>query len=109
MNFSINGTNLPEVDRNFYRLQQDLLYVQQVVRYLVDASAGAQNFYLPDGTATPQTKDYYWQKVDSSFNTVTIYPFGTQTIQGAASYSLGAQYNRVRVTWSPATREWVIV
>ena len=98
-----------ELDLNFERLADQLQSVTQVVTRLIDASVGAVTVYLPNGTATPQVKDYYWQKVDSSANAVTVTPYGTQTINGSATQSLAAQYDRIRVTWSPATQEWVIV
>lgn len=97
-----------ELDLNFERLQDQLVYVQAVVTTLVDATAGAVVVYLPDGTIA-RDKAYYWQKVDASGNSVTITAFGSQTIVGSATKVLAAQYDRAHLIWSPATQEWVIL
>ena len=60
-----------------------------------DASSGACVQNLP--AATGSGKIFYFKKVDSSANTVTVTPNGTDTIDGAASYVLSAQYESVTV------------
>ena len=97
-----------ELDLNFERLQDQLVYVQAVVTTLVDATDGAVLVYLPDGTIA-RDKAYYWQKDDASANAVTITAYGTQTIVGSATKVLAAQYDRAYLIWSPATQEWVIL
>lgn len=108
MNLQLQQVPDTTTQRNFERLREELLQVPSVVRTLVDATAGAVIKYLPDGATTPP-KDYYFQKVDSSGNSVTITPAGAQTIVGAATKVLAAQYDRAYLIWSPATQEWVIL
>lgn len=104
----IPTTLLLQLDRMFGRVfdRSDLIPWQ--VREFVNASAGAVSRYLPDGTKSPD-KDYFYLKTDVSANAVTIYPFGTQTINGAASYALAAQYNRVLLGWDYTTNEWKVI
>jgi len=59
-----------------------------------DASAGAFTVSLP--TASGITgKAYLIKKVDSSANAITIDPYGTETIDGAATITLASQYDTV--------------
>jgi len=61
-----------------------------------DASAGALTISLP--TASGITgKAYLIKKVDSSANAITIDPYGTETIDGAATVTLASQYDSVIV------------
>ena len=86
------------IDRMFGRLYDLSEYTPLVVRVFVDATAAAVSKYLPDGTTQPD-KDYYFVKTDVSVNAVTIYPFGTQTIEGAASLALAAQYAKAHLVY----------
>jgi len=99
---------LDAINRLFERLYAKTAITPYVIREFVDATTAAQSRYLPDGTVNPD-KDYYFIKTDASVNTVTIYPFGTQTIVGGASYILAAQYDRVWLAWDSATRVWCIL
>ena len=87
-------------------LRTQLLEVTPVVRTFGNATAGALTYNLPDGAANPN-KDYLYIKTDSSGNTVTILPFGTQTINGASSFVLAAQYDQLLVCWVPSLQSWV--
>jgi hypothetical protein len=63
---------------------------------LTDATAGAITISLPDASSL-SGKTYIIKKTDSSANAVTIDPNGSQTIDGAATYTLAAQYKYVTV------------
>lgn len=75
-------------------LTDDAPYLRLVVRTFVDATNVAKSMFLPKISTTPD-KDFYYVKIDASANAVTIYPAGTDTIQGASSYALAAQYSSV--------------
>ena len=93
------------LDRNFATIQRRSQYINLIHKRFVDASAAAQTIYLTDGTVTEQ--DQFIIKTDSSGNAVTVIPYGTQTINGAASLTLAAQYNKVLLTFYNGT--WYIV
>ena len=71
-----------------------------------DASGGACVQNLP--AATNSGKIFYFKKVDSSANTVTVTPDGTDTIDGAANYVLTAQYESVTVQ-DCAVGTWYVI
>lgn len=73
---------------------------------LVDASGGARTITLPLASSCPG-RTYTVKKVDSSANTVTVQRSGTDTIDGAASYTLVAQYNFVTLV-NNSSNWWVI-
>lgn len=115
MNFSIRPiASVPQerlgaaVEDNLRHLGVQLLQLPPVVRTFADASSAALTYNLPDGNKQLD-KDYYYEKIDSSVNGVTITPFGTQTIQGAASYTLAAQYDRVLLMWYHGDQQWHIL
>ena len=60
-----------------------------------DATGGNCVQNLP--SATGSGKIFYIKKVDSSANTVTVTPDGTDTIDGASDYVLSTQYESVTV------------
>lgn len=62
-----------------------------------DASAGAFTFSLPGATSTIKGLELTFVKLDSSTNTITIDPDGTQTIDGASNYILYGQYQSVTI------------
>lgn len=99
-----NPATDPITDRNTERIEAASAEWQQVVRTFSDATAGSVIVYLPDGNTTP--KDFYWQKTDSTANTVTITAFGAQLIIGAATYVLASQYDRAYLIWNGATQQW---
>jgi len=86
------GDFLTRLDRMFAQTGDVASYIQLEVRQFVDATSGATSVYLPP-IATNRDKDYYFVKIDSSVNAVTIYPAGTDTIEGATSLALAAQYD----------------
>lgn len=107
--FGTTGGNVatdPIVDRNIERIEAASAEWQQLVRTFTDATSGNTVVYLPDGNTTP--KDFYWQKVDATANTVTITAFSPQTIAGAATYVLAAQYNKAYLIWNGATQQWYL-
>jgi len=56
---------------------------------LVDASGGAVTVTLPSPSNGARVRV---KKIDSSSNTVTVQPSGTETIDGASSHSISQQY-----------------
>jgi hypothetical protein len=63
---------------------------------LANASSAAFTVTLPDAT-TCNGREYVIKKIDSSTNAVTVGVTGTQTIDGASSYSLALQNKYVAV------------
>jgi len=63
---------------------------------LCDASAGAFTISLPTASGI-KGKAYLIKKIDSSTNAVTIDPYGTETIDGAATVTLASQYDSLIV------------
>ena len=93
------------LDNNFAEIRKRSLYIELVNKQFIDATSGAQTVYLTDGTVTEQ--DQFIIKTDVSANAVTITPFGSQTINGAATLSLAAQYNKALLTFK--VDRWYIV
>jgi len=62
-----------------------------------DASAGSFTFPLPGAMSTIKGLELTFVKLDSSTNTITIDPDGTQTIDGASNYILYGQYQSVTI------------
>lgn len=60
------------------------------VAYYINATAAARAVTLPAATTK---RLYFFKKSDVSGNAVTINPAGADTIDGAASHALAAQYN----------------
>lgn len=61
---------------------------------LADASDGAITVSLPPAAGALQ-QVFYVKKTDSSSNAVTIDPYGSETVDGATTYTLGTQYKSV--------------
>lgn len=62
--------------------------------YLVDATEGAVTFQLPSAVSL-RGKGYIVKKVDSGANAVTVTCALSETIDGAGTESLAAQYDAV--------------
>lgn len=94
-----------DVDSNFGMLNARMTYVPVVVRTFVNATSAAVLKYLPNGNTSPD-KDYHYIKTDSSANTVTIYPFGTQLVMGTTSLVLTVQGDSAWLVWDHASQGW---
>jgi hypothetical protein len=70
-----------------------------------DATAGAFTITLP--SAVGQTGEMVIKKIDASANAVTVDGAGAETIDGAATKVLAAQYDSVRIASDGAN--WMIV
>lgn len=70
-----------------------------------NCTSGAITINLPTAIGEAGKKYMIW-KTDSSGNAVTIDPFGTQTINGATTYTLPSQYSIVSITSDGAN--WII-
>lgn len=60
---------------------------------LVDATAAAVSVSIP--LAANGTRPIAVKKIDSSGNAVTLYPAGSDKLEGAATITLAAQYDTV--------------
>lgn len=89
---------LQRLDRMFGRIFDRSEYIPFVVRDFRDASAAAVTVSLPNGVTNPD-KDYYIVKTDASANAVTIAAFTSDSIQGAATITLAAQYDSAWLTY----------
>lgn len=96
---------LARLDRMFAQTGDVASYIQPEVRQFVDATAAAVSVYLPL-IVTNRDKDYYFVKIDSSANAVTIYPAGSDTIEGATSLALASQYDWAKLR--PNNGVWYI-
>lgn len=71
-----------------------------------DATAGNIVVNLPSFSSVPG-RTYYVTKIDASANTVTVQDAGGGNINGAATYVMGTQYDRVQV--QATTNDWRII
>jgi hypothetical protein len=70
-----------------------------------DTTSGAYNVTLPDATACPG-RAYTIKRITATANTPTVACTGGQTIDGAATYALSAQWKFVSVVSNGAN--WLI-
>jgi hypothetical protein len=92
------------LDQNFAQINE-----QQFVlcnREFIDTTSASVNRSLPDGNNLKVPLDYYYQKIDSSGNTVTITAFGSQLIDGSATATLSSQFDSVNLIWNQASQQW---
>lgn len=78
--------------------------------YLCDATAGAITFNLPLTTAYDGKpgRTATIVKTDSSGNAVTVTAAGSDTISGASTFALSAQYNSVTVSSDGGSGNWYV-
>ena len=62
---------------------------------LADSTAGAVTISLPPAT-TAVSRVFVVKRVNAGANNVTVDPFGSETIDGAATYALTTQWSYVR-------------
>lgn len=72
----------------------------------VDASLGARTVNLPTAAGIAG-KIFFIKKVDSSLNTVTIYPAGSETIDGATTRVINAQWAGIQIISSGVN--WYVI
>lgn len=72
---------------------------------LVDATAGVKTVQLPAANAVPSGFAVSIKKTDAGGNAVTVARAGADTIEGATSASLAAQFNSVNLR-SDGVSEW---
>jgi hypothetical protein len=63
---------------------------------IADATAGAITMTLPPAALVPG-RIYAFKRVNSGANAVVVDPSGAETIDGAATYTLSAQWNSVTI------------
>lgn len=73
---------------------------------LVDAAGAARTITLPTA-ASAKWRKYIIKKTDASANTVTIDGDGAETIDGAATQVLAAQYDFIEIQ-SDGTQWWIV-
>lgn len=71
---------------------------------LCNAGSGAFVVNLPAASAR---KRLHLKKIDASANAITVTPNGADTIEGAATYLLNAQYKSITI-YSDGTSTWYI-
>ncbi len=83
-------------------------YTADVTNYFikVDATSNNVTVELPPA-ASVFGRQYVIKRIDNSGNTVTIDPDGTETIDGATTYTLPAQYDSATII-SDGTEWWII-
>lgn len=74
---------------------------------LADSTSGAITVSLPPA-ATANGRIFFVKRVNAGANNVTVDPFGAETIEGAATYVLTAQWARVEFI-SNGTAWFIIV
>lgn len=97
---TITGDFLARLDRNFHRLSVDAVELE-----FINTTSGSVSRYLPTGDTNP-VKSFRYVKTDSSANTVTIYPTGTQLIMATTSLTLAAQGDSAHLTFDRASQTW---
>jgi len=73
----------------------DLTLAQGKTVVLASAAVGGVSIYLPTAAAPNQYRVVIVKKLDATANLVSIIPDGSETIDGASSYTLGDQYESV--------------
>ena len=63
---------------------------------ICDATAGAITMTLPPAALVPG-RIYAFKRINSGANAVIVDPSGAETIDGAATYTLSAQWNSVTI------------
>lgn len=79
-------------------------FVALQIRHFKDVSLASETFLLPDGNKTDF--DFVIVKTDSSGNTVTITPFGTQLIDAASTLTLSSQGDSAVLAFDKASQTW---
>lgn len=74
-------------------------------KILFDATGGAITVNLPAASSVPAGWEFRAEKIDVSANAVTVTRAGADTIEGANTVALAAQYNNTRVT-SDGVSKW---
>ena len=74
-----------------------------------DATSAAISGTLPSVAALNKGRHYRCVKTDSSANAVTITAAGSDTINGAATYALTAQWQGAELIGSGTNGKWVII
>jgi len=78
---------------------------QSDYKILANATAGAITVNLPAANTVPAGSEFRIEKIDASANAVTVTRAGADTIEGANTVALAAQFNTVRVS-SDSVSEW---
>jgi hypothetical protein len=71
--------------------------------YAINSWNDVTDITLPPSNGNMQ---FLFKKIDASSNPVTIYGYGSNKIDGSATYELGAQWDSVRIV-SYTTASWL--
>lgn len=93
-----------ELDRLFRAIRAASEITPLVLREFVNADSGNVIRQLYDGNKVDY--DYCFIKTDSTGNTVTITPFGTQLINAASTLTLSSQGDSAVLVFDKATQTW---
>lgn len=99
--FGVSGS----VDLGLVEVSTNTLLDDTHHTIIVDATAGNVTITLP-ATTSITGRRYEIKKVDATANVVTIQPDAGDTIDGAASYNLTAQYQTRVIAASAASNSW---
>lgn len=89
---------LTALDRSLEKLNTEVGNLTEVNKNFISAATGAQTFQLPSGFLVK--KDFFVVKTDGSGNAVTLLPAVGESIEGASSLALAAQYNQAYLTFN---------
>ena len=73
--------------------------------FLCSAAWAGWALTLPAANSVAVGLEYWIKKTDNNSNAITVTPNGSDTIEGAASYALSAQYKYIRLI-SDGTGVW---
>ena len=92
---TIINCNLATNGRQLAVASKTTAYTLGLEDEFINADASSAAFALTLPAATGSGQKYMIEKTDSSTNAVTITPNGTDTIEGATTKSLAAQYDKI--------------
>jgi hypothetical protein len=92
-------------ERNVRRAAANTTLTDSDYMLEVDCSAGCVTVSLP--SATHMGDEFVVVKIDATANSVTLVPFGNDTLQGSASKSLTVQYDKIRLV-ADGVSMWII-
>lgn len=96
--FSADNLSLKTVTTTYTITQSD-------DKVLANATGGAFTITLPAANSVPAGWEVRVEKIDAAANTVTVSRAGADTIEGANTVALAAQYSNTRLT-SDGTSVW---
>lgn len=81
--------------------------VKAASRGLSSTNGAAATVTLPDFESAPEGWEHTFRAVDGSSNTLTVQAAGSDTIDGAGSVALSADFASLKVMKVPGATEWI--